>query len=66
MHAAMVEAYPLGRKHVGPAAGTIAAVPSGRECFEAPMAPMDLFPTLCGLCRIAPPRTISGRNLADV
>ena len=30
------------------------------------MAPMDLFPTPCGLCRIDWPRTISGRNLADV
>ena len=38
---------------------------AGSVC-EALVAPVDLFPTLCGLCGIDVPRTVSGRNQADV
>ena len=36
---------------------------AGSIC-DALVAPVDLFPTLCGLCHIDPPRTVSGRNQA--
>ena len=38
---------------------------AGSTC-DALVAPEDLFPTLCGLCSIDPPRTVSGRNQAAV
>ena len=44
-------------------------LPGGRRggsTCDALVAPVDLFPTLCGLCRIDPPRTVSGRNQAAV
>jgi len=38
----------------------------GGSVCDALAAPEDLFPTLCGLCGIDVPRTVSGRNQADV
>ena len=38
---------------------------AGSTC-DVLVAPVDLFPTLCGLCAIHPPRTVSCRNQADV
>ena len=29
------------------------------------ISPTDIFPTLCGLCGVVPPKTVSGSNLAD-
>ena len=47
----------------------VVRLPQGRRggsTCDALVAPVDLFPTLCGLCRIDPPRTVSGRNQADI
>ena len=44
-------------------------LPGGRgagSVCDALVAPVDLFPTLCGLCGIDVPRTVSGRNQAPV
>ena len=43
-------------------------LPRGRRAgsvCDALVAPVDLFPTLCGLCGIDVPRTVSGRSQAD-
>ena len=47
----------------------LARLPQGRRAgstCDALVAPVDLFPTLCGLCGIDPPRTVSGHNQASV
>ena len=47
----------------------VVRLPHGRRggsVCDALVAPVDLFPTLCGLCGIDPPRTVSGRNQADL
>jgi len=38
---------------------------AGGSARDALIAPVDLFPTLCGLCGVAIPQTVEGYNLAD-
>ena len=47
----------------------VVRLPRGRRggsVCDALVAPEDLFPTLCGLSGVDVPRTVSGRNQADV
>ena len=47
----------------------VVRLPRGRRggsVCDALVPPEDLFSTLCGLCGVDVPRTVSGRNQADV